>query len=515
VTESPVAPPPAPSSATARRVLWLCALATTGLHLLFAGRYGYSRDELYFIACGQHLEWGYVDQPPLIAVAARLAAVLAGTSLVGFRVPAALAAGALVALTGWLVRKLGGGAWAVALAALPVALAPIFLAHGHMHTMNSFEPLLWTGCAAVLVALLQSRQPRWWLALGLLVGVGLLNKHSMGFYAACLGLAVLLTPARRLVASRWLPLGVLLAVALVLPHVLWQHRQGWPMLELLRNGQLYKNAPFALPAFLAGQVLLLHPLSLPLWGTGLVWLLFAPGGRPWRALGLTFVLLTALFIVLKAKDYYLAPAYPPLLAAGAVVLERHVRRGATRATVLALGLAGGGALAPMTLPVLSQEAFIAWQRTLGLAPRPAERKAMGVLPQHYADQHGWEELVAAVAEVYKRLPPEEQAGTLLYAQNYGQAGALDWLGRAYGLPPARSGHNNYFLWGYGGVEPRVLLIVGGKAEDHARACGQLELAGRVPPNPYVMPYEDALPLYLCRKLKAPLATVWPRVRHYE
>ena len=169
----------------------------------------------------------------------------------------------------------------------------------------------------------------------------------------------------------------------------------------------------------------------------------------------------------------------------------------------------------MTLPVLPVERFLAYQRALGVEPPRTERHQMGVLPQYYADQHGWRELVAAVAEVYRRLPPEEQERTLIYAQNYGQAGAVDWLGRAYGLPPARSGHNTYFLWGPGEREPRVLLIIGGKAEDHARVCSRLEVAARLPPNPYVMPYEDQLPLFLCRGLTVPMATLWPDVKHYQ
>jgi hypothetical protein len=496
-------------------VLPVLVLGTVALHLLCASNYGYFRDELYFIACGQRLAWGYVDQPPFIAVVARLATALFGDSLVGLRLLPALAAGGLVALTGWLTRRLGGGTYALALSGVAVALAPIFLAFGHLLTMNAFEPLFWLGCAALLVEMVRTGEQRLWIAVGGVVGVGVLNKHSMAFFTLCLALGLVLTPQRRLMRSRWLALGVVLATLLVLPHVLWQLRHDWPMFELLRNGQLYKNAPFALGEFLSGQVLLLHPLFVPLWLAGLGFLLFAQAARPYRALGLGFVLLFGLYILLKAKSYYMAPAYPMLFAAGAIVLERFLRRALPRAAVLTAAVAGGAALAPLTLPVLPVERFIAYQRKLGVDPPRTERHLMGALPQHFADQHGWRELVAAVAEVYRRLPPEEQERTLIYAQNYGQAGAIDWLGRAHGLPPARSGHNNYFLWGPGETEPRVLLIIGGDAEDHARVCSQLELTAHVPPHPYVMPYENHLPLFLCRGLKAPMATVWPDVKHYE
>ncbi|WP_224368552.1 ArnT family glycosyltransferase [Hyalangium versicolor] len=510
-SETP-SPPPSQSAAW---VLPVLAVGTTVLHLLFAGRYGYFRDELYFIACGQHLAWGYVDQPPLIAVLARLTTSVFSESLVGLRVLPALAAGGLVALTGWLARRLGGGSYAVALAGVATALAPIFLAFGHMLTMNAFEPLFWMGCAALLVEMIRTEERKLWLGVGALVGIGVLNKHSMGFFSLCLALGLLLTPQRRLMRSRWLVLGGVLAVALVLPHFLWQLGHGWPMFELLRNGQLYKNAPFALGEFFSGQLLLLHPLFAPLWLSGLGFLLFARSARPYRALAFGFLLLLGLYIALKAKAYYMAPAYPMLFAAGAGFVETAVRRMLPRAVVLIVVAAGGLVLAPLSLPVLSEEQFISYQRALGLDPPRTERHRMGALPQHYADQHGWRELVSAVAEVYRRLSPEEQARTMIFAQNYGQAGAIDWLGRAYGLPPARSGHNNYFLWGPGDIEPTVVLILGGDAEDHAEECSQVELAARLPPNPYVMPYEDQLPLYLCRGLKQPVARLWPNEKHYQ
>ncbi len=510
--------PSAPSSPLSPRVAWVLpaiALSTVALHLAFAGQYGYFRDELYFIACGQRLAWGYVDQPPFIAGVARLAAGLFGESLVGLRTFPALAAGALVLLTGWLARRLGGGTFAMALSGLTVAMAPFFLFAGHVLTMNAFEPLFWVGCAALVVQLIRTGEQRLWLAVGAVVGVGLLNKHSMGFFTLCLALGVLLTPERRWMRSRWLALGAVLATALVLPHVLWQVRHEWPMFELLRNGQLYKNAPFALGEFLSGQVLLLHPLFAPVWLAGLVWLLRAPAARPYRALGFGFLLLLGLYVLLKAKAYYLAPAYPVLLAAGAGVVERTVRDLFARGAVLSVVILGGVVLMPMTLPVLPVEDFIAYQRALGVEPPRTERHRMGVLPQHYADQHGWRELVDAVGMIYARMPAKEQALTAVFTQNYGQAGAIDWLGRSYRLPLAISGHNNYFLWGPGQPEPDILLIIGGDPKDHDRVCGRLEEVWRVPPNPYVMPYENNLPIYRCDGILFEMSTIWPKVKRYQ
>ena len=262
---------------------------------------------------------------------------------------------------------------------------------------------------------------------------------------------------------------MLLASALVLPNLLWQHQHGWPMLELLRNGQLYKNAPFQLGEFVRGQFLLLHPLSAPLWLAGLGALLFAPALRPYRALGLAYRLLFGLLVYLRAKDYYLAPAYPMLLAAGAVQAERLIRRPVARAAVLVPGLAGFAALAPWPSPCCpwtpSSPSSAPWASS-----RPSRSATQyGILPQHFADQLGWEELRLLRGRGVRRLPPEQRASTALFAQNYGEAGALDWLGAAHGLPPARSGHNHYFLWGPGDAADH-LLVVGGELEELQPLC---------------------------------------------
>ncbi|HLL53693.1 MAG TPA: glycosyltransferase family 39 protein, partial [Myxococcaceae bacterium] len=277
------------------------AAVVLALHLATNGRYGWFRDELYFLACGQRLAWGYVDQPPLIALVGRIATSLFGMSLWGVRLFPALAATGLVVLTGAFARRLGGGAFAMALAGLAAGLAPTFLVGGHLFTMNAFEPLIWTGCAWGVVSLVDAPRPRAWLALGALLGVGLLNKYSVGFFAVCLVLGLLLSRERRALRSPWLLASIGLCVLLVVPNILWQRANGWPMLELLRNGQLNKNTPFDAGAFLANQVLQLNPLALPLWLLGLWFLLRREEGRRYRALGFAFLLNLALFIAMRAK----------------------------------------------------------------------------------------------------------------------------------------------------------------------------------------------------------------------
>ncbi|MBF5046256.1 glycosyltransferase family 39 protein [Aggregicoccus sp. 17bor-14] len=517
MTSRSEAAPAAPEAPGLGPAVWGVALAALALHLATNGRYGFFRDELYFIACGQRLAWGYVDQPPLIALVSRLSSALAGDSVGLFRLPAALAHTGLVLLTARLARALGGARPAALLAGVAVAVAPVLVVGGHLLTMNSFEPLLWTGAALLLVRLLQAETPRTgtWAALGLVVGVGLLNKYSMAFWTVALVAGLLATPSRRVLATRVFLLALGLALLCVLPNLYWQASRGFPMLELLRAGQAGKNAPFSVGNFLGQQLLLIGPLAAPLWLAGLAALLAWRPLRPYRALGVGFVAVLLVMVVLKAKTYYLAPAFPLLLAAGGVWAEARLPRLARGAVVALVGLTGL-AVAPLGIPVLPVDTFVRYQAALGVQPPRDENHQFNALPQHFADQFGWPELVDAVAGAVGKLSPEERSRAGIFVQNYGEAGALEWLGRNRGLPPVLSGHNTYFLWGRRGVTGEVVLVVGeGDVEQLRTLCREVTLVGRVPRVENAMPYEQALTIHLCRGLHPPLAELWPKVKNYN
>ena len=487
---------------------WLIAAATLVLHVATSGRYGWFRDELYFIACGHHLAWGYVDQPPLIAVVARVFSV--GHSLYFFRLPAALAHAGLVVLVAVATRRMGGGALWQAVAALATAISPILLVFGHLTTMNAFEPLVWLGAALVVLAICDGADPRWWILGGALIGVGVLDKHSVALFAVALVVGVAATPARRTLWSRWFVAGVGLALLIVLPHVAWQIGHGWPMLELLRHGQEYKNEPVTLLQFLAAQALLNHPFTVLVWAPGLVHLVRSPRLRP---LGIAALFVSLTVIALHGKIYYLAPLYPLLFAAGAAFLSEQAEPRWARATLVVLLAVGGAATAPLAIPILPVPALLRYQAALHFEPPHTERLKYRPLSQVFADEHGWPELEAAVARVYRALPADEQARASLYGRNYGEAGALDFFGAEDGLPAATSGHNSYYTWG----APRgdVVILVGGRPENYSNDFVSVVEAARLPPNPWVMPYEDELPIYVGRGLKRPMAEIWPGARHYE
>jgi len=489
------------------------AAAALAVHLACGNRYGVFRDELYFLACGRHLAWGYVDQPPLIAWEARLASALLGTSPLGLRLLPYLTHAATVLATALLARRLGGGTFAVALAAVAAFTSPALLGASHLLTMNAADPLLWTALALAVLRAAEGEARGGWLAAGAIAGVGLLNKYTMAFWALALGAGLLATRSRRSLASRWFPLAVLLAAAVALPNVAWQARHGFPMLELLRNGQAYKNAPFGWGAFLLETVLEQNPVALPLWVAGLAWLLRGSGpGRQWLAIA--FLAVAAEITLLRGKPYYLGPAFPALLAAGGCAAEQWVRSAAARASAAAALLASGAAIAPLAIPILSPPALVRWQGTLGVRTAPMEQLELGPLPQVFADMFGWPEMVESVARAWRALPPDVRAHAIVYAQNYGEAAAIDLYGPERGLPPAYSGHNSYWLWGPPPEDTRAVLAVGGRAEDHRRSFERVEQVGETPDSPWSMPYERKRPIWLLAGPRAPLRTIWAAVRFY-
>lgn len=487
------------------------------LHLLTNGNYGYFRDELYYIACSDHLDWGYVDQPPLIAFVTRAVRVVLGDSLPALRLVPALAGAALVFLTGLIVRKLGGSRYAIILAGLAVIIAPVYLIFHTLLTMNAFEPLLWMLCAYVAILLVRGADQRLWLVFGAVVGVGLLNKHSMFFWGVSFVVGLILTPSRKLLRGRWPWLAGLVALLIFLPNILWEYRHDWATLEVLENASRHQNLDISPLDFVGGQILLLHPATFPVWLGGLIYYLFSARGRQFRLLGLTYLVLLAVFITLKGKVYYLAPAYPMLLAAGSVAFEQMFRGrwGAWLRSSVLLALAITGVVtAPLALPVLPIENFISYSNALGLKGVRTEQNRWGELPQHYADMFGWEEMTATVAQVYGRLSPEEKAACAIFADNYGEAGAIDFFGPKYGLPKAISGHQNYYLWGPASYTGEVVITVSSDLEDLQAIFEEVEPAATFT-NKYVMPYENNSTIYICRRMKMPLREYWPKVKCYS
>jgi len=484
--------------------------------------YGYFRDELYYIICGRHLAWGYVDHGPGVAIQAKLALALFGKSLAGIRLLSAVGGAGRVFLTGILAWSLGGRRPAQGLAMLGVLIAPQYLGTDGYLSMNSFESVFWMGCLLALILIVRGGSDRLWIVFGLSGGLGLLNKPSMTFFLFALLAALLITPQRRLLFNKWAVVGIALLILIALPNLMWQIHNHWPTLEFLHNGQIEnKNVKLSPMAFIAKQIQNLQPVTILIWGAGLVWLLRNPLAKNWRWLGLTYLFFLAVMMALHSKDYYVAPIYPILFAAGGIAWEQ---RFASRQRVVdnrifafpvmsAVLVVFGILILPLAIPVMRPSTWIAYTKALHLynASDNTEYQSSGLLPQFYADRFGWQEEVDQVSRIYHSLSPEDQAKVGIYGSNYGEASAINFLG--HGLPTAISGHNTYWLWGPRGATGDVMIVINGATpEEMHKFYNSVQIAGRMD-NPYSMPYERRN-IYLVRGRRKNILGDWLSFKHY-
>jgi hypothetical protein len=487
------------------------------IHLLTDRRYGYFRDELYYLACAQHLDFGYVDQPPLSILVLRLSQIVFGDSLFAIRLLPALAGAAIVALTGIIAREIGGRGWAISVACAATLCALFYLAVGNFFSMNAFEPVFWMGCVYLVVRIINGGSPTLWLWFCVLLGLGIENKHSTVFFAVGVFVALLLTPERRHLAQQWIWLGGLLAFAIALPNIVWEARRHWPTYELLNNiAHSNKNVALSPVEFIAQQINFMNPATLPLWLAGLLWVFTSREGRRYCAIGIVYLVTLAEFIILHGKGYYLGPAYPMLFAAGGVAIERvfAVRYTWLRPALLAIILLAGALFAPVIVPILSPDKLVGYMRAIHFEPPRTETSHTAALPQVFADQFGWEDMVGSVARVYHHLKPEDQKRAVIFCQNYGEAGAIDFIGPKLRLPPAISGHQNYFLWGPRDWTGEVILVLNTNDDEERELFASVEDLGQVMSSPWAVPFERRMHIFLCRDLKMSVRELWPRVKNW-
>jgi hypothetical protein len=483
----------------------LVALGSLVAHLLTAGRYGFHRDELYYIACGMHPAWGYVDHPALTPLLARLAVTLFGGSLVGLRLIAALAAAAVILLTGQIAREMGGSSFAAALSAVAVAVGTIFVSAGHLFQTVPFDQVVWAVAALLLARILargdSGNGAGWpWLALGATLGVGVNTKSTVVALGVGIVAGVLLTPTRRWLRTPWPWLGALLAALIALPNLLWQAAHGWPTLEFSRNSAAAYWHGRSPALFLALQPVFVGVGALALAGVGLWWCFSARGGR-YRAFGWLFVAAVVALLAARGKEYYAAPAYLPLIAAGAVAMEDAARRREwLRPTAVAVVIALALPFIPVALPVLPARTML--------------DAHLYALDADNVEQIGWPELVATVDGVYQQLRPDERERAQILAANWGEAGAVDFFGGRYGLPHAISGLDTYYLWGPGDPDATTYITVGFSAGRLAPYFGEVTPAATITNAPGAPNQEQGRPVLICRAPRVPLAQVWHDFKRY-
>jgi hypothetical protein len=487
------------------RIVAGLALAKLIFHVATNRQYGFHRDELATLNDARHLDWGFVAYPPVTPFVGRIELVLFGTSLTGFRSAAALAQCLAILLTAAIARRLGGKTAAPVIAAVAVAIAPISLAASALFQYVAFDYLWFVLLAYCVIRLADSDEGRWWLAIGGVIGIGVMTKYTMGVFALGLALGVFMTPLRDHLRRPWLWLGVLLSIVFVLPNVAWQARHGWIALDFLRHIHERDVRIGRTASLLPDQLwIATNPVTVPLWIWGLG---VALARREWRILGWMAMVPMVLMVALKGRGYYLGPIYPMLFALGAVELERVLEKWSSGRRLLAF--AGGALLAVTGASVAAV--------VLPLAP-PGSAWFRFALAKNddLAEEIGWPELADEAARIYQGLPVSERARTGIFCNNYGEAGALDLYGPERGLPQAISGTNSYWLRGPGDPPPTTVIVLGDDREGVERACGFVELVGHVTNRWNVRNEETERhpDIFLCRELKQPLGVLWPRLRRF-
>ena len=497
---------------------YLLAAVAIALQMATNGRYGYFRDELYYLALSRHLDWGYVDLAPIAPLLAYVGRALFGESQHAIRLLPALALGVEILITGLITRELGGKRFAVLLACLSVLVAPVIIGNATRFSMNPFEPLFWMGAVYLLLLAINRSRPDLLVWAGVLLGLGLENKHSAAFFLMALLVGLLATSERRLFRSQWFWMAAVVIALLSLPNLIWQYQHGFPTwVDLSNVKKIHKNVELPPLPFLKQQIMMLLPISVIVWIAGLGFLFFHAEGKRYRVLGVTYLAFLAIMMALHGKDYYLAPIYPMLFAAGGVfwqkVIASHSRlRWVKVALPVVLAILGVIAF-PLVLPILPPHQIGPYMQALGVGVARTETHMSSSLPQHFADEFGWPEMVAQVADVYNKMPADERAKTAILAGNYGSAGAIDLLGPRYGLPPSISAHQNYFYWGFRQYTGESLIMLNWQLDDAQYWCRNVEEGPKVG-HPYAMGWEHYT-ILICRGLKKPMAEAWPHFKVWD
>jgi 4-amino-4-deoxy-L-arabinose transferase-like glycosyltransferase len=484
-------------------LLLALAAARLLLHLVLNQHYGYHRDELQVLADAQALDWGYVPYPPLTPWLGRVELILFGTSLTGLRAFAALSQCLAMVVAGLIARELGGRRTAQLVAALATACMPFSLVSSGLFVYSSIDFLWWVLAAWLLLRLVNGGDPRGWLLLGAVFGLGLMTRYTILVLAAGVAIGLLATPLRKQLLTPWPWLGVGVAVLIFLPNLIWQWRHDFIYLDFVQHihardvrwgrtqgywvEQLYANA---------------SALTLPLWLGGLAALVLTEALRPYRILAIIFVAVLVLYALSGGRGYYAAPAYPMLLAAGAVALEsrlatmRPVAANAVRAAAAVALILAGASSALTGLQIGAVNSAI-WNLS---------RK----LHDAFAEQIGWPEYMEQLATVYRALPETERAHTAILTNNYGEAGAIDLYGPALGLPRALSRTNTYWYRGRDAMPPQTVIVLGDDSEGMAKAPATCTLAGRFSNREGVVNEESKFnpEIFVCRDLRVPWSQIW-------
>jgi len=491
-------------------LLLLLALVGVLFHVLLNGQYGFHRDELDFIMNARQLAWGYVSYPPITPFFARVGLVLFGESLRGLRVLPAIAQGFAMVLAGLMARDMGGKRGAQLLAAFTVFIAPVSLLGGTVIMYFAFDYLWWIMVAFFTVRLLATDDPRYWLGIGAGIGLGMITKYTMIFWVAGLVVAVLASPLRKYLRSKWLYLGAGLSLLIFLPNLIWQIQHNFIVFDYLSFIHARDIGLGRADSFLPDQLYVTtNPLSLPIWTIGLGSCLLAASMKRFRPLAWMFLTTFVLFLLNKGRGYYTGPAYVMLLAAGCVWFENWLGARTERSRRLGLGLLWGTQVIGSLIGIILMKPIVPINSPLW--------EITSDVNGEFVEMIVWQDLTAQVAEIYQSLPEEGKPRTVILTGNYGEAGAFDLYGQDYDLPRVITGSNSMWYRGYGEPEPETVIVVGFERQYADMFFGSCKSVGTVT-NRYGVENEETSyhsGLYVCRQPRRPWAEMWPEMQWYQ
>jgi hypothetical protein len=489
-------------------LLFLLFEIITGLN------YPIFRDEFYYLDCARHLALGYVDQPPLSIFILSIWTFIFGDSQLSIRILPALCGSLLILLGGKTAEEFGGSGYSQILTGIAIFITLAYNGILGFYSMNSFDILFWSISFLIIVKYLNTKNEKYLLILGIVFGFALMNKIGILFLMFAFVVGLLFTSNRKILFHKKFVLSYFIAFAIFLPYIVWNFANGWPTLEFMRNASLYKIASLSTLDFMKAQVLEINPSNLLIWVTGLFGLVFSKKLSKYRILGFIYIICLIAFLMQNSKPYYLFAAYTALLPAGAVIISSFLEKRNWKVLKYILPVSmiiPYIYTVPLAVPILPPDEFVDYSQKLGITTQAAENQEQGLMPQHFADRFGWQEMTEKVANIYNSLPPEEREVTGIFTMNYGEAGAINYYGRKYDLPTAYCGHNNHFLWGPPEKGFVNIIIIGG--DDHEDSFEEV-LKLDSTDSKFAMPYETNITIYLGKKLIKPLKEIWPGLKHY-
>jgi hypothetical protein len=487
------------------------ALSFLLLTIITAGHYGFFGDELYYIACSKHLAFGYVDHPPLIALLTFISTTIFGETIIGLRFISGLFGAFTVLLSAKLAKEIGGGKYSQALAAFSICFGLAFPALSSFFSMNTVDIMLCTLFIFVFLKTIRKPSPQKWITLGILLGIGLLNKYTFLVLGFSLLLSLIFTGKWEILKSPWIYISGLIGLLIFLPHILWQINNGWPTLEFMQNATEYKNLSLSPFAFLLQLFIGLNPFTFPIWLSGLGFLFLSKEIKEYRFLGWTAFIFVLIYMLQNSKFYYVVPIFPLLLSSGAVGIELFLIRfstGLLKWTIVTVLIVSGTLLMPLAVPILPVDQFVKYSETLGLQSELRMEKGESIsLPLHFAFRFGWKELVDTVRNAYNTLSKGERKKCAILASWYGIAGALDHYGQKYNLPDAICPRNNYWIWGTHNYSGEIVLAVGYDADYLKNYFNRVKRIVH-----FQHPYAYGINICLCEEPKETFKQMWPKLK---